>query len=529
MKMMINKISIIGFLSVLLFSTWSCKDWLDIRPEGQTVLEDYWTSESDVEAVLMSCYRSLTTGPSMERLMMWGELRSDNVVMGFTLPIDIFRVLNVDITTSNGLCEWGTQYTTINYCNTLLRFAPQVLNEDVNFTVSELNARSAEALTIRAFCYFNLIRTFGRVPYVTTPSVDDTQDYSVKQSDETVILDSMVMDLKRALIFAPDSYTNTKFQKGRITKNAVRALLADVYLWRQEYTPCIEMCNQIIDDKTLQLVDADVLLQQVFYKGNSSESIFELQFDQDEITNIGVFGYYGYANNKQGALMYPQYLLLSDDEKSRDSSPFGYEVSSKERESSNDIRLKTFVYENENSGFNHIFKYAGESVNIETDKHEWTTKSPNWIVYRLPDVILMKAEALVQRNGGSDLVEALKMVNTTYLRSNPSLGNDSLKISNYDGQSAFEKLVLRERQRELMFEGKRWYDLLRLARRANSTKPLLSYVTIKYGSSDGLQENKLSLMDALYLPIHQSEMDANSNLEQNDFYKLDSSSSSSSN
>ena len=129
----------------------------------------------------------------------------------------------------------------------------------------------------------------------------------------------------------------------------------------------------------------------------------------------------------------------------------------------------------------------------------------------------MKAEALVQLGDGNEpnLREALRMVNETYLRSN--LTADSLLYVNYANQSDMEKLVLRERQRELMFEGKRWFDLMRLVRRKNDPSALLPYISPKL-SGDNMQIKKLSVMDALYMPILKRELEINTRLVQNPFY-----------
>ena len=88
----------------------------------------------------------------------------------------------------------------------------------------------------------------------------------------------------------------------------------------------------------------------------------------------------------------------------------------------------------------------------------------NWIVYRLADVMLMKAEAMVQAD--KDWDEAFKLVNDIYLRASET--KEPLVADNYSNKVDREELVLRERQRELMFEGKRWFDLVRLARRGGS-------------------------------------------------------------
>ncbi|MHB9142796.1 MAG: RagB/SusD family nutrient uptake outer membrane protein, partial [Paludibacter sp.] len=203
------------------------------------------------------------------------------------------------------------------------------------------------------------------------------------------------------------------------------------------------------------------------------------------------------------------------------SGPFNYQPSTL-KESVKDIRQFNFTSQTPNvyGGYS-IYKYVLIQC-TENISQNWvaiyrsSNTTPNWIIYRLSDVMLMKAEALVQLNSSNDdLKQALNLVNTTYLRSNMTA--DSLKFNNYPDKGAMQDLVLRERQRELMFEGKRWYDLMRLVRRNNDAGAIIRYVGSKL--KDDLQIKKMSVMDALYMPIEQSQIDINPSLIQNPFYE----------
>lgn len=522
-----NKLSIFGLCTVLMFGTLGCSDWLDIKPEGEAILDEYWKTESQVQAVVASCYRSLTETDNVYRMIVWGELRSDNLIEGKSTDGELNKVIDVDINTSNPFSNWSAMYRTINYCNTFLHFAPGVIAEDDNFTEGKLRALQAEVLTIRALAYFYLVRAFKEVPYITTPSIDDTQDYQVVKASEEEILQNIITDLKVALNFARFSYGDEVSDKGRITYNAVQSLLADVYLWDEQYAKCVEACDAVLSDEELELVEADEMYFQVFYLGNSTESIFELQFDDDEIINYATRDLYGYRGEKSGQLSFPPFLADPDSEK----SPFSYKTTVG-MESEYDIRRKDFLdLSNTAEGLFYIFKYAGISRfedSNELSSYSHRSSTSNWIVYRLSDIMLMRAEALVQLNRSqTDLQSAMDMVNATYLRANPDLSGDSLQLQAYSTAIDIEKLVLRERQRELMFEGKRWFDLMRLARRTDSPGDLLQYVAQKFSGDAGLQYSKMSIMDALYFPILQSEIEANPNLIQNPFYELTGNSSSS--
>lgn len=515
----------ITILSVILaiFIGTSCTNWLDIRPESQIVLDDYWQNESHVTQVLASCYRSMTESSVIRRMIVWGEVRSDNVIEGSNTESNIARILDVDINASNSYANWGPMYTVINYCNNFMHFASPVVDKDENFTQAELRSYQSEVRTIRALAYFYLVRAFKEVPLITDPSIDDTQDYHIGKSTERELLDYIIAELDTASHYARDSYEGD-FPKSRITETAVHALLADVYMWDQQYKKAIEQCDLVMANSSLSLVDAKDVISDVFYGGQSSESIFELAFDDEEISNWGVRFLYGYYGDASGELSFPVFLAETEG----NARLFNVRAGAS-HESENDMRLKDFlnIASANISGYYYIFKYAGShrTETMGTNIYHYASFSPNWIVYRLSDIMLLKAEALVELNRNQeDLEEALALVNTTYLRSNPEEAETPLLIDNYSDVTMMQDLVLRERQRELLFEGKRWFDLMRLARRSDDPADLLDYVEKKFTGNSALQYSKMSVMDALYFPIAQSELDADSSLVQNEFYELTGSS-----
>lgn len=508
----------ITILFALLLPFSSCTEWLTIKPESEVVLEDYWKSETHVTQSLAGCYRSMLETGYMDRLLVWGEVRSDNVVYGWDMPYDMARLAKWDITTGNGYNSWGSFYTTINYCNTLLHYAPDVVGLDENFTESELRQVEAEAKAIRALSYFYLVRTFQEVPYVTTPSLDDSQEYAVPKSTEDEVLDAITEDLRFSLAHARDQFDIVEYNRGLVTKNMVRALLADIALWRNDFTSCINYCNQIIATGSYKLVEAEEMLSEVFYSGNSTESIFELQFDRDDNPSYTLNSFYEYE-------LALGYFALSNNILSGTSNLFSYK-SGPVTEGENDIRYQDFLDLNYSAIADKypVFKYAGFRYTFTNSNDEEVSNylnrynAANWVVYRYSDILLMKSEALVQQQQFAD---ALELVNQVYLRSNVNEDGtsvDSLKLEYYSSYTAMESLVLRERQRELMFEGKRWFDLMRLARRNQSTGDLLIYVAKK---DQNFSATKYKTMNSLYLPISSSEMNANTALVQNPFYQID--------
>lgn len=508
-----NKFKTLIVAVLLLTGASSCSNWLEVLPENQMILEQYWKTESDAQGVMSACYRGLIENDITYRMLIWGEMRSDNFTQAANSDENINKILRQEITPANVNCSWGGFYSVINNCNTFLRYAPDVVQADANFTTAKLHAMEAEVLAIRALAYFYLVRAFKNVPYVTIPSIDDSQNYMVTQSTERVVLDSITKDLLVAAQYAKPSFSTLNYTKGRITKNAIYALLADIYLWDEKYDECIQMCNNVMADNTLKLVGAENVIKEVFYEGKSSETIFELQFSEKVQINNATRNLYGWSGNTDGGLSFPANLAPG-----KQYSPFQYALGNGIFESDKDTRAKDFFITDATTGVYNIFKYAGlsrtENSTTNVSTYTYRTNTSNWIIYRLSDVILMKAEALLQKTGDTDFENVVALVNKTYNRSNPDA--DTLSANKYNGFSDVESLVLRERQRELMFEGKRWFDLVRLARRSNSTAPLINYVAKTTSGNEAL--GRMSVMNALYWPINKNELTADTLLVQNSFY-----------
>ncbi|MDR1738642.1 MAG: RagB/SusD family nutrient uptake outer membrane protein [Candidatus Symbiothrix sp.] len=505
----------------LVFGAYSCNEYLDVRPENQILLEEMWQKESDVEAVLLACYRAMQENDFMNRVIIWGELRSDNMLAGNSAGDAEKKINEVNILPTNGDCTWGAFYKVINYCNTVLEYAPAVVNRDPNFTQSDLKAKEAEALAIRALCHFYLVRTFRDIPWVDKATISDDQILEVPQSAPDEILQHITNDLLTAEAGALSVYPTTAESKGRMTKDAIRAMLADVYLWRQDYENCVKYCDLLIDAVATnnnfsgsQLVRPKYELieenasSKIFDQGNASESIFELQFSTVK-TNEAVSVLYGSMNSMGQLTATTVYAETNDLYVATDERKTDFMITSKS-----------------GTGEYKIFKYLGTSSRMGTSSsYSYKATTANWIFYRITDVMLMKAEALVQLNRSEDdLKTSLHLINTTYMRANSTLlASDSLAFANYSTPAALEKLVLLERQRELMFEGKRWFDLVRHAERRQSTADLVAYVINKYTSNIGTISAKLGVMNAIYLPIHSEELKVNKLLKQNPYYETTSS------
>ena len=528
----------------------SCSDFLDILPMNEVVLENYWTEKGDVTSVVNSCYETLENADCLTRMGVWGELRSDNLRLGANVPNEINEILKENLLPSNPMCDWSRFYEAINRCNTVCYYAPQVQAIDPNYTEEEMRANIAEATAIRALCYFYLIRTFRDVPYSTLPSIDDSQQYVIPATPFNNVLDSLINDLEKVKgdavrrYFTDDS-ANAYQNSSKITRIAIYALLADLYLWKGDWDNAIKYCDLVIDFKRAQyqeMIDREgnvnnialfgnipMILEkpvgstvcgntynEIFGTGNSFESIFELYFSQNQSQqNSWITSYYGNNTNTMGRLSAPDFLAKD--------VALG----------TNNVFKKTDgrIYESTeltNSRYaitkfaRRTVSYSTQNVNSEKDLNLTSSRrsggDANWIFYRLSDMLLIKAEALIQK--GSDFYEpAFSLINIVNKRANDVTStsrSDTLKLADYaDSKASMEELLMAERQREFMFEGKRWFDLVRLARRDGDNARLISLATRKYIENVNAIKIKLADPNIIYFPYAKSELKVNPLLRQN--------------
>ena len=137
----------------------------------------------------------------------------------------------------------------------------------------------------------------------------------------------------------------------------------------------------------------------------------------------------------------------------------------------------------------------------------------------LSDVLLMKAEAISRLEAPTDeqIESAFNNVTMILYRSNPTVTSESdkLKLNDYSTPSQLFSLVMRERRREFFGEGKRWFDLVRLAEYDGKTSNMLNLLLSKYATNTNAVKAKLSSMNSLYSPVYEDEMKVNPLLHQN--------------
>jgi hypothetical protein len=482
---MIKKV-FIWFLMIFFFT--ACENTLTILPRDGLVKDEYWKLKEDVEATLMGAYQKFAQLDYL--LFYYGELRGDLLEAGGNLPNELRDIMNSNIYPWNSYTFWTPFYSIINYCNSVLAFSPQVKETDQTFTQYKFDQYNAEAIFLRSLAYFYLVRIFRDVPFILTPYDTDEQDFFPPKTESSVIINEIKRDLESIVDKIPLEYPTIAQTHGRATRGAVNALLADISLWTFNYEDCIKYVEDIEQNGLYKLLPGGKWFD-LFSQGNTLEGIFEFQFD----ANLGQPNH--------------MFNITRSESNSFLVSTFGQEILLPEI--SREI-IRGYGTVNPLNEF--IWKYVG----IRPDEYSRRSSSEqancNWIVYRLADVLLMKAEALSQI-GRYD--EALTIVNK--IRDRAFMGS----VSSSQTPQAYEDMILMERAKELAYEGKRWFDILRMGSRNNyerKTKLIEIVIDKVPATQKRVLASKLNDPNGWYLPINAKEIEANVNLVQNPYYQV---------
>jgi starch-binding outer membrane protein, SusD/RagB family len=490
-------------LLVLVISATSCKKWLDLKPQDGIVREEFWQTKEQVDAAVTGVYSSMlgTNDGSLslaELFFLWGEARADMITPGFAADAAEIDFVNMNIQPNNYLANWRSVYQTINYCNTVIELAPAVLQKDNTLTQEHLSRAIGEAKTIRALMYFYLVRTFRDVPLKLDATISDENIAPIAKSPADTVLTQVVKDLKDAEPSLPLTYGNINTDKGRVTRYTVNAILADVYLWMEKYAECQAECDKIISSNRFGLIGgSQSLFNELYYEGNSTESIFELQFNAQKLNPF--YNMHHPTIRRWGGATHLMDLVFGQDD------PQTLEEEEDLRGNGTSLRASDFT----------IWKYIGAN-STATSIRTFDQSFANWIFYRYADVLLMKAEAINQLD---QPLEASRLVKTIRERAHAFDFNSTMDSTS---KSGMEEYILQERQREFAFEGKRWYDVLRNTKRNNYQNQgyMLNMVATSI-PADRQQAafNKVRDHNSHYLPIYLYEMQTNKLLVQNPFYK----------
>ncbi|MEJ6982217.1 RagB/SusD family nutrient uptake outer membrane protein [Pedobacter sp. P351] len=469
-----------------------CEKFLDQKPGNSLTREDFFKTEADANAAIIGVYDALQL--NVDEFLNWGESRADLVTAVTPTGTDATAITNAlnltdlydhlfDIT--KPVLTWDHVYLMIARANTVIEAVPEIPSLDQRFTQQESDAIVGEALFLRALGYFYLVKTFDEVPLMLEAPANDEVDYRLPKSSASTILDQIEADLILAEKMTNADYTSNDKIRGRVTKGAVNALQTDVFLWRAKYAEAAAAAKKVIDNNALYSLMTAENWFNMFGQKNSRESIFEVQFDfrlNENNSLKGVAGSFELNNTL-------------------------YTIFTQENDLVRGIK-NTFVDRGNGRSF---WKYHG----LNNQDIGRPTNDPNFIVYRLADVILMRAEALAHL-GVAERNEALVLINQIRVRAGLDPFDDVI-----DPDTGFlVDVILNERAMELAMEGKRWFDLLRVAKNDGRPEVLINKVLLSRPVGDR-KSIRARIIDprGWYLPISQNELNKNPNLVQTSYYR----------
>jgi len=498
-----SKYLAVGAVLISLTAVSCKKSFLDQTPEASIAGNNFYNSETDIKQAVTGAYSSIM---DMGRISYWlfGEVRSDNTTYqnntsdrGYEQREFIDQFL-VGATAEPTQTYWQQNYTGIARCNEIIdRIADVPMAEDMR------NQYQAEALFLRGFHYFNLVRQFGPVPLRLSSTKSPADAISTGRAAEAEVYAQIILDLKAASEKLPERYTAAEV--GRATKGAALAMLAKVYMTQKNFNEALTTLRSVQTLGYSLLANYEDVFKPT--NKNSVESLFEIQYlgAQPSLSSNFMYIFAPYTSG----------TAVTGDPGSPLGGSSGWNIPTQDMIDAyepGDVRKGISLAEN-------FTDAAGKVVNIPYVKkynHGFVERGrtdDNFPVIRYADVLLMIAECLNEQGFTPD-GEAFTLLNQIRTRAKlpaktAANANAALRVAN---QEAFRDAILQERRVELAFENHRWYDLVRSGKAVSvltehGKHEIAQKIYIPAGSYQ-MNENKL------LLPIPQREVNLD-NLTQN--------------
>lgn len=411
-------IYITSLLAIL--SMYSCKKTLDQQPQSSLDATTGYTTRQGLEAGIIGTYDGLQqTGYMSLNFLIFSDMYADNIQWTGTFPTwsQVYNKTilpdNVDIATI-----WNAIYNTVNRANNIIAAAPSIT--DPAFSKDRA---IGECETIRALAYFDLIRMFGGsptgynqssglgVPLRINPTLTPADATSQARASEADVYTQILKDLDDAIAKLPNTVGT-----GRVNKYVATALKARVQLYRQQWADAEALSTTVINSPNKYALIVGSSYGNIYTLKNSSESLWELQYNATDANNIAFY-------------YYPSTLGGRNEVSSTTSLRDAFEA--------NDVR-KPINYTTTPAGKQ--LKYSQVNPGID-----------DVMMMRLAEVYLTRAEARVQQGNLSGAITDLNII-----RTRAGL-TTSLAVTQADILTA----IYKERRLELAHEGQRFFDLRR--------------------------------------------------------------------
>ena len=490
----------IGLCACGLFAATSCNDMLDIKPSGQFT-SDQITDES-IEGLMASAYAGLESHffgnneSFCAPITNWVfDVRSDDAYKGgggVSMEANIHQLEISNLTSDNATNynKWRNNY----YAIARVHQAMNAINASQGLTGKD--ALIGELKLLRAYFYFDLIRIFERIPYLTETTVATEARYDEFTRDE--IFGFIKQDIKDAWNSLPE----TQAEEGRFGKYVAAALMAKVSAFTSDWADVIEYSDYVINSGKYELYDNFLDMSKIEFN-NRKESIMAIQFSTANNnahinwnnllnTTYSEGNLFGSGDDFFLASQNLVNAFRTDDKGLPLFDTFNDVKVTSDYQGNVDPRLDftvgrigfPFRGHTYNSKWCRAYdvydEYSGKKGLIDPASPEmvqgfpWGASALNFCLIRYADILLLKAEALIETN--SSLDTARQLINMVRAKADRSIDGsytpvelNPMKANYYVGQYPAEgwnqeyarKAVRMERRLELAMEGNRWFDLVR--------------------------------------------------------------------
>lgn len=550
-----------------LFTLSSCSDFLGVEPEGFYTDEEVSKPEN-IEQLVTAAYSSLGNDhyDTPLSLWCWGNVRSDDAYKGGrdigdqqeTHYYETASNIKTNFSLPDGL--WFLCYEGISRCNIALNILENT--EESEFSMRD--KRIGEMHFIRGHFYFILKELFKQIPFVESNIPYEFSNnitlYVNSISNVEYTSDELWQKIADDFKIAYDMLPETQSEIGRPDRYAAAAYLAKTYLYKAYRQDEMNNVTEVsASDLEQVLTYTDYVMKSPYglesdfghlylpeYE-NSREAIFSVQFSNGGGTKFGRLNFSDVLNASQGIggsdFHKPSQNLVNSFKTENglpmfdnyNQSNYGFNNGSspldnyKNANGEVDPRLYHTValpgypykydyetYEkdwNRNQGVYGIYSSLKENVSPLSESFvkmsPFVANSKNRIVLRYADVILMRAEALIELN--RDLSEALELINSIRCRAKQSTEliqyASNAHIEKYDGsilsQESLRKAVRWERRLEFAMEGSRFFDLVRWG---IADEVMNAYYTKEQTLRSYLQNAHFDKNKEEYIPIPQQQI-----------------------
>jgi len=490
---------------LLAFTLTGCHEgFLTVVPETSLSSATFFKTEADFQQAVNAAYVPLRTIYN-DRTWKLAEMHSDNThyarnrlfgavdntqnLADFCIPVS-----NGLTTNDNVLQQYRQDFVIISRTNEILTRI-----DDVEFNAAAKANIKGQALFLRAFAYFELVRYFNKAPLHLEP-VTTREGAAKPLSNAQELYAQIEADLKAAIPLLPNK---SEQQPGRATSGAASMLLADVYMFQKRWGDAEPLLRSIVTSGQYQLMDDyDRAFSETNSNKNNAESIFEVQYMEgsaglngnliyqfipapitaDELAPITGTSNPQSISGENNNIPTPDIIEAYEPGDKRKDISIGY------------VTLSQSL--RENKVYPYIKKFARKhAVHGNTGQ--------NFPVYRYSEALLFLAESLNEQGNGS---EALPYLNEVRKRA----GLDPVSTTN---TAELREIIFKERRVELAFENKRWFDLVRTGRVREFIEPFGQRVKadpVKYYYPDPATtppSNAFTVLDDYYpLPAVEADL-----------------------